>query len=108
MDIHVFGDMVKDTFLRLASGDERQNILFVAWQHRDLALFAAFAIAYMHHQLTLVVVVDIRNRKSCQFRAAQATSTLESDKGLPVGGLKVAVVRCWTARAGDRGAGAPG
>jgi hypothetical protein len=43
----------------------------------------------MDHQLAQLGVVDIRDGKPGQLRAAQATRLLEFNQGLPVGRLKI-------------------
>lgn len=67
VDIQVFGDMVEDALVGLASGGECEQILFMTWQRRGLALLTSLTVQYMNHELALLIVVDIRDSELCQF-----------------------------------------
>jgi hypothetical protein len=87
----------KDPFFRFAPGHNGQDILLAARKDRDIPLFASFAVAYMDDHLSLVVVADIGDLEPDQLVTAQTHSSLQVQKWLPMGWLKIAVTGGWSA-----------
>jgi hypothetical protein len=72
VNIHVFGDTIKDALLWFAVGGERQHILFMAREGRHFTLFASFAVQDVDDELALDIIVHICDREPDKYRSVKA------------------------------------